>query len=149
MKDTGAKTRKSEFAFKPFIINVWQKYKDVFLWALGGAINTVVTYGLYLLLNLILNYTIAFTGSYVIGIIFAYFYNSLVVFKSPLSYKKFATFPLVYLVQYLLSLVLLAGFVQILKLSEIWAPILVLIIVTPVTYLLSKWILQGKNDRSN
>ena len=66
------------------------------------------------------------------------------VFNSPLSYKKFALFPLVYLVQYLLSLGLLAAFVQFLKMSETWAPLAVLIIVTPLTYLLSKLILKGK-----
>jgi putative flippase GtrA len=129
---------------RQLIQNVWQKHKDVLLWALGGGVNTVLTYGLYLAFNLVLAYSIAYTASYLIGIVLAYFYNSLVVFNSPLSYKKFALFPLVYLVQYLLSLGLLAAFVQFLKMSETWAPLAVLIIVTPLTYLLSKLILKGK-----
>lgn len=130
---------------RQFIKNLWQKHKEVMLWALGGGANTLLTYGLYLLFNLFLHYQVAFTASFVIGIIFAYFYNSLVVFKSPLSYVKFALFPVVYLVQYFLSIVLLSFFVQRLQVSETLAPIFVLIIVTPVTYLLSKLVLKGKN----
>ena len=127
------------------IKNLWQKYNEVLLWALGGGINTVFTYGLYLALNLVFSYRVAFTASYVLGIVFAYFYNSLVAFKRPLSLKKFLQFPLVYLVQYLLSIGLLSVFVQTLDVSETLAPIFVLILVMPVTYLLSKWILKGKN----
>ena len=128
------------------IMNLWQKHKEVLLWALGGGANTVLTYGLYLVFNLFLNFQVAFTASYVVGIIFSYFYNSLVVFRSPLSYVKFALFPVVYLVQYFLSIVLLSFFVQRLQVSEALAPIIVLIIVTPLTYLLSKLVLKEKNQ---
>lgn len=125
--------------------NLWKKHKEVLLWAVGGGINTVITYGLYLALNLVFSYRVAFTTSYILGIIFAYFYNSLVAFKSPMSLKKFLQFPAVYVVQYLLSLGLLEVFVQALKVDIMLAPILVLVIVTPVTYLLSKLILKDKN----
>ena len=33
------------------IKNVWQKHKQVLLWALGGGVNTLLTYGLYLALT--------------------------------------------------------------------------------------------------
>jgi putative flippase GtrA len=130
--------------YKDSAINLWQKHKEVLLWAIGGAINTVVTYGLYLALYRVFSYRVAFTASYIIGIVFAYFYNSLVAFKSPLSLKKFLQFPLVYLVQYVLSIGLLEVMVQFLGVSTTIAPIFIFIIVTPVTYLLSKWILKGK-----
>ena len=115
------------------------------MWAVGGAANTILTYGLYLLFNMFMHYQVAFTASFVIGIIFAYFYNSWVVFKTPFSVRKFVQFPVVYLVQYLLSMGLLSVLVQALGVSEKFAPIVVLIIVTPVTFLLSKLILKGKN----
>jgi putative flippase GtrA len=127
---------------------LWQKHKEVLLWAIGGGINTVFTYGLYLLLDLVFSYRIAFTVSYVIGIIIAYFYNALVVFKSGLSLKKFLQFPLVYLVQYLLSIGMLEVLVQGLNINPTIAPMFVLVIVTPVTYLLSRWILKGKQASS-
>ena len=128
------------------IMNLWQKHKEVLLWAVGGGANTVLTYGLYLVFNLFLHFQVAYTASYVVGIIFSYFYNSLVVFKSPLSYVKFALFPVVYLVQYFLSIVLLSFFVQRLQVSEALAPIIVFIIVTPLTYLLSKLVLKEKKQ---
>lgn len=127
------------------IKNLWRKQAEVLLWALGGAVNTLLTYGLYLLFNGFLHYQVAFTASYVIGIIFAYFYNSWVVFKTPISVRKFMQFPVVYLVQYLLSIGLLSVLVQTLDVREQLAPIFVLIIVTPITYLLSKLILKGKS----
>lgn len=131
--------------YKHITVNFWHKHKEVLLWAIGGGFNTVFTYGLYLALNLAFSYRVAFTSSYIIGIIFAYFYNALIVFKSPLSLKKFLQFPVVYLVQYLLSIGLLEVFVQLLQVNTTLAPLFVLVIVTPVTYLLSKLILKGKS----
>jgi putative flippase GtrA len=131
--------------FKQLAMGLWQKHKEVLLWAIGGGINTVLTYGLYLLLDVAFSYRIAFTASYVIGIIFAYFFNVLVVFKSGLSFTKFLQFPLVYVVQYLLSIGLLEVFVQRLNVSTTIAPMFVFVIVTPLTYLLSRWILKGKS----
>lgn len=125
--------------------SLWQQHKEVLLWAVGGGINTVLTYGLYLAFNLVSTYRVAFTTSYIIGIVFAYFFNSLVVFNTPLSLAKFLQFPVVYLVQYLLSIGFLEVFVQALKVDERLAPVFVLLIVTPVTYVLSKWILKGKS----
>lgn len=129
---------------KQKVLGIWHKHKELLLWALGGGINTVLTYGLYLALDLALSYRFAFTISYLVGIVFAYFYNSLVAFKTPLSLKKFFQFPLVYVVQYVLSVGLLEVLVQVLGISTTLAPIFVFVIVTPVTYLLSKWILKGK-----
>lgn len=131
--------------FKQFIADLWQKHKELLLWAVGGGINTLLTYGLYLLLVRVFSYRVAFTASYIIGIIFAYFFNALLVFKSGLSLKKFLQFPLVYVVQYLLSIGLLEVLVQALNVNTTIAPIFVLILVTPVTYLLSRWILKGKS----
>ena len=133
--------------FKELASQLYNKYKPVILWAIGGGINTAFTYVLYLVFKQFLSYQLAFTASYLVGIIFAYFYNSLVAFKSPLSIKKFFQFPLVYLVQYLLSLGLLELFVRSFNISTNFAPIFVFIIVTPVTYLLSKFILVGKNSQ--
>ena len=131
---------------KHIAVNFWHKHKEVLLWAIGGGLNTILTYGLYLALNLVLSYRVAFTASYIIGIVFAFYYNSLVVFKTPLSLRKFMQFPVVYLVQYLLSIALLEVFVQALRVDANLAPVFVLLIVTPVTYLLSKLILKGKNQ---
>lgn len=132
-------------SFKQIALDIWQKHKELLLWAVGGGFNTAFTYGLYLLLDLFFSYRFAFTASYIIGIVFAYFFNALVVFKSGLSIKKFLQFPLVYLVQYLLSIGLLEVLVQALDVSTTLAPIFVLVLVTPVTYLLSRWILKGKS----
>jgi putative flippase GtrA len=127
-------------------VNFWKKHKEVLLWAIGGGINTAITYGMYLLLKIYFSYRVAFSASYIVGIIIAYYYNSLVVFKSPLSFKKFIQFPVVYLVQYLLNLGLLEVFVRVLRVNTTVAPIFVLIVVTPVTYFLSKVILKEKRD---
>jgi putative flippase GtrA len=134
--------------FEQIAMGLWHKHKEVLLWAIGGGANTVLTYGLYLLLDLAFSYRIAFTASYIIGIVFAYFFNALVVFKSGLSIKKFLQFPLVYVVQYLLSIGMLEVLVQGLNVSTMIAPMFVLAIVTPVTYLLSRWILKGKSTPS-
>lgn len=125
-------------------MKIYTKHKEVFLWALGGGLNSALTYALYLLLKLIIPYRVAYSITYIIGIIFAYYFNSLIVFKKPLSIKKFFQFPLVYVVQYLLSIALLEIFVKLFNMGTDFAPILILIIVTPITYFLSKLILKEK-----
>jgi len=121
---------------------------EILLWVVGGGLNTILTYALYLLLKLFIPFRLAYSITYIIGIVFAYFFNSLIVFKRPLTVRKFFQFPLVYLVQYLLSMGLLEIFVKWFNLDTNVSPILVLIIVTPITYLLSKFILQDRSAPS-
>ncbi len=111
-----------------------------------GGINTIVTYLLYLLLLLAVNYTVSYTIAYVFGIGLSYWLNLKFVFQEKSSKKKIVLFPLVYLVQYLFGMLILYTAIDKLGISEKIAPILVVILAVPLTFILTKTILLEKKS---
>ncbi|MCD1259516.1 GtrA family protein [Paenibacillus athensensis] len=107
-----------------------------------GLLNTLLTYLIYLLLDHWVNYTMAYAVGYSAGIVFSYFMNTFFVFKSKPSIKKGMQFPLVYGVQFILSEVILYICINRLGLNAKLAPLLVIILTIPVTFLLSKLIIK-------
>ena len=112
----------------------------------GGGINTAASYAIYLALNLFLDYKLAYSISYAIGIGISYVINALWVFKAPLKGKSAVLFPLVYLIQYLISISLMKAFVSTWSIPEAVAPIITIITVIPITFLLTKIILEKRQQ---
>ena len=108
----------------------------------GGGFNTVFTYLVYFALNEVAPYQIAYLIAYASGIIFAYWFNSKIVFQVQITWRGLATYPVVYVLQYLASAILLDRFIEFFSVSEALAPLLVTTIMIPVTYCLSKLILS-------
>jgi putative flippase GtrA len=108
----------------------------------GGA-NTVLGYVLFVLLTPFMHYGIAYSISYVIGVVFAYVANSLFVFHEPLAWRKFMAFPLVYVVQYLIGITLLPVLIEVLGFDPLIAQPVVIVVTMPVTYLLSRLIVRS------
>src|SRR5690606_26597 len=120
---------------------------EAFKFLLAGGTNTVISYGVYLLLNVILPYAWAYSLAYVLGIGVSYILQAKWVFHVELSWKNFMAFPLVYLVQWLLGLVILAFLVEWFSLSENIAPLLVIIATLPVTFIMSRCIVRRGNKK--
>lgn len=110
----------------------------------GGTINTAFTYLLYLVFNSFLAYQIAYFAAYAIGVVFAYWFNATVVFQVPLSWKGLFSYPVVYIIQYILSAFFLGSLIELFQIGESIAPLLVAGAMIPITYLMSKFVLQGK-----
>ena len=115
---------------------------EVFRFALGAALNIVVGYGSYLLLLHWLHYVTAYAIAYVIGIAVSYVFNALVVFRQPIRARAALSYPLVYLVQLLLGLVLLKMLIEALHIPVWLGPLLVSALTLPVTFLLSRIIVR-------
>ncbi|QIR75443.1 GtrA family protein [Sulfurospirillum diekertiae] len=111
----------------------------------AGIINTVLSYMCYLLLLLITNYQISYAISFIFGIAFSYWLNIKYVFESHHSIKKSVLFPLIYLVQYILGALLLSVIVENIDIDKRFAPIVVTIILLPITYIMTKKLLHNKN----
>jgi putative flippase GtrA len=109
-----------------------------------GTVNTLVTYIVYLACLLVLPYLVAYTVTYVAGIFLSYYLNSRFTFRQPLSIIRAFQFPLVYIAQYTLGICLLYLLVKVLGISEKLAPIFVILLTLPVTFLLSRLIVRGK-----
>lgn len=109
---------------------------------ISGGFNTALTYGLYLLLLMFLPYTASYTISYIIGITFAYLLNRFFVFKSHQGIKSVAMLPLVYLVQYVVSMLIVWCWVEKLGFIDRLAPLVSIIITIPFSYIFSKFAFQ-------
>lgn len=115
---------------------------SLFRFLVMGVLNTIATFGIYVVLKTVLDYQIAYLLAYVSGIVFAYFMNALFVFKKRVSLRTFIRFPFVYVVQYIAGALLLELFVHVLGLSVTFAPLFVIILTLPVTFLLSRFVLS-------
>ena len=111
-----------------------------------GGINTLVTYILYVMLLQIFSYQVSYTITYVFGIFLSYWLNLKFVFKETGSKKKMLLFPLVYLLQYLLGIIIMYLVIEKLNIPKELAPIVVVIVTIPLTFLLSKIILTKRSQ---
>lgn len=107
-----------------------------------GCINTGAGYVLYLIFIQKVAYSFAYSLSFALSIIISYVLNARYVFKEPLSLKKFLGFPLVYVIQYLSGICLLYIVVERLSIPVSLAPLLVVVITLPITFLLARFIVK-------
>jgi putative flippase GtrA len=105
-----------------------------------GVVNTAVTFGIYVLLKTMLGYQLSYFFSYISGIFISYLFNAVFVFKIRISISTFLRFPLAYAVQYVASAALLELLVNVFNLSILYSPLLVIAIITPLTYILNRFI---------
>lgn len=108
-----------------------------------GGVNTIVAYGVYLVLLHWLRYEVAYAIGYLVGIATAYALSTTFVFRRPMRRRSAARFPLVYVVQFLVGLVLLRIAVEVFALPQ-WLAFAVSVILTlPITFVLSRWIVRA------
>jgi putative flippase GtrA len=107
-----------------------------------GAVNTGITFVMYVFLLWFLSYGIAYTISYAAGILISYWLNAMFVFQEPLRIGRALQYPLVYLLQYLLGLVLLFLLVEVAHVSKIVALLLIVVLTLPITFLLSRYLIR-------
>jgi putative flippase GtrA len=116
---------------------------------LTGALNTILTFAIYVVLKTVVEYQVAYFASYVSGIIFSYFMNVLFVFKRRISLKTAMRFPFVYVVQYVSGALFLELLVRVLRLSATFAPLLVIFLTLPLTFFLSRLVFSKEGHRKS
>lgn len=114
--------------------------KQILGFAVTGTLSTLIMFALYILLHRLINYQYAYLLSYSISVIILYFMNS-AVFNRPISLPTFLKFPLIYLLQYIVGAASLELIVN-LGFSVTFAPLLVVIILLPITFLLNRLVLS-------
>jgi putative flippase GtrA len=108
-----------------------------------GGLNTGVAYVVYLLLLHWMRYEIAYAIGYVVGIVTAYTLSTTFVFRQPMRKRSAARFPLVYVIQFLISLGLLRVAVEVFAVPT-WLALAISVALTmPVTFVLSRWIVRA------
>lgn len=115
--------------------------KQIVRFLLSGAINTGVTYAIYLLLLPHLDYRSAYSVSFLCGIVLSYAINVRYVFRVRAGWKSFALYPLVYLAQYLIGILILYVAVDKFGIAREYALLASIAVSVPVTFLISRTIL--------
>jgi putative flippase GtrA len=108
---------------------------------ISGALNTLVTYGLYLCLVAFMPYATAYSVSYGAGVLLSFVLNSLYVFRQKLKWEGVIRYPLVYVGQYLLGIAVLSVCLVIGRFPQWLASAAAVGISVPLTFVLSRWAL--------
>jgi putative flippase GtrA len=103
-----------------------------------GALNTLLTYLIYLGALTFVGYGAAYTLTFIVGVVIGYSLYSRFVFRRAFSWKKMVRFPLVYLAQYAFGMSLMWLLIDGLGWNARIAPIAVIILSVPVSYLLTR-----------
>jgi putative flippase GtrA len=111
---------------------------------IAGAINTALTYGLYLILLDPLGYFVAYSVAYVVGIVVSYFLVSRFVFRTSTSLAGFFRYPLVYVAQYLVGTLVLWMCVELAGVGKEIALLASIAATVPVTFAISRLVLNPR-----
>lgn len=106
-----------------------------------GAVNTGLTLLLFEGLRRFVPYLLAYSVAYVTGIVISYVLNASYVFRQPKTVKTAALFPLVYVAQYLLGMVLMWLLVEHAGFAPTVSVVIVVVLSVPLTFVLSRTIL--------
>ncbi len=105
--------------------------------AFSGSLTTGIMFVLYVALKKVMNYQLAYLIAYCVSVVILYFINVRYVFNKEKSLRTFLQFPFIYLLQYLVGAVSLKFLVEF-GISVTYAPLLVVILLLPVTFLLNR-----------
>ncbi len=111
---------------------------------IAGGFNTLITYILYLLLVQFLTYRVAYTATFLTGIVLSYLLNAIWVFSSTLAAKSAIAYPFAYMVQYFLGIMMLSLLVESFGIDKHLAPLIVITVTIPIMYTLTKYIFSGR-----
>jgi putative flippase GtrA len=109
-----------------------------------GAINTAVTYLLYLVLLRIMSYGVAYTVTYVTGVALSYLLNRIFVFRKPARVDHIVTFPVAYLIPYLSGILMLRILIGYAGMDARIAPLAALLVTVPMSFFLLRAVMRGR-----
>ncbi len=136
--------------YKPNIIkrlwnfgwSIYHKKEELWNYLIVGGLTTLVSIGSYALFSkgLLLHYVLSNILSWIVAVIFAYYTNRWFVFhsKSKDKVKEFISFVLSRLLTLLMDTGLMVLFIEIVKLDDLIAKLIVQIVVVIDNYILSK-----------
>jgi putative flippase GtrA len=107
----------------------------------AGLINTAASYLCYLVLLRWLDHQFAYAVAFVFGIGLSYVLNARFVFRARPTVRRTLLFPLVYVVQWAVGAALLEVLVARAGIDARLAPLFVIVVTIPLSFLLARWVL--------
>lgn len=121
-----------------------QNFYEIIRFGIVGVIATIIHYGIYLALNLIILSWIAYSIGYGISFLCNFYLSNRFTFKTKPTFKNGVGFGLSHFINYLLQVILLSVFIK-LGISDKYAPIPVFCIAIPVNFLMVRFVLKSKS----
>lgn len=118
------------------------KYKEFIRFGLVGILATLIHYGIYLVLNIVIVSWIAYSIGYGISFLCNFYLSSVFTFKEKATFKKGIGFGISHGINYLLHIVLLSLFLK-LGIKEELAPIPVFAIAIPINFILIRFVFKS------
>ncbi|MFB5763873.1 GtrA family protein [Paenibacillus medicaginis] len=123
--------------------------KEMINYIIFGVLTTIINLVTYAVFTKVLNvdYTLSITFAWFISIIFAFVTNKLYVFKGKSRrslLKEFVLFFIIRVASLVLDIVLMVGLVELIGVNDLYAKIVVNIVVIAVNYVASKYIVFVK-----
>jgi putative flippase GtrA len=118
-------------------------FKELQRFVVVGLGNLVFFYAVYMLVNIFASYAVAFTASFGTGILFSAYWNSRFSFATPLKTKRLAAFTIVCVINYFIGLQILKFLIETLGIDEALAPILVMAVMVPISFVGTRLALVG------
>lgn len=123
-------------------INNYTRYKEFFRFGLVGILATLIHYGIYLVLNIVIVSWIAYSIGYGISFLCNFYLSSVFTFKEKATFKKGIGFGISHGINYLLHIALLSLFLK-LGIKEELAPIPVFAIAIPINFILIRFVFKS------
>ncbi len=115
---------------------------EFFRFLVVGVINTLVGYVAFMLLLPRLSYLYAYTLSYGIAVLNAYFMSVFFVFKRKVSLTSFLQFPLIYVLQYFIGAFIMWLLVGQFSIGPGWSYAVVILVTVPINFLATRFLLK-------
>lgn len=114
-------------------------WKEIIRFCIVGVIATAIHYGVYLLCRLFLNVNIAYTIGWAVSLGCNFYLSSRFTFREHMSVFRAGGFISSHVVNYLMHMGMFNLFLW-LGVGQIFAPLLVYCIVTPINYILVRFV---------
>lgn len=124
-----------------------QKFYEIIRFGIVGIIATIIHYGIYLTLNLIIVSWIAYSIGYGTSFLCNFYLSNKFTFKTKPTIKKGIGFGLSHFINYVLQVILLSIFIK-LGIPDKYAPLPVFCIAVPINFLMVRFVLKSKNYAS-
>lgn len=120
--------------------------KPFFKFVLVGVFNTINYYIAYVMILKIAPYLLAHILAFIYSALVSYFLTTYYTFNKKPSLKTFIAFPLTFLPNLLLSSFGTMLFVEMKVFTKDVASLVMMILIIPITFIISKFIFVKKND---
>lgn len=124
-----------------------QNFYEIIRFGIVGIIATIIHYGIYLALNLIIVPWIAYSIGYGTSFLCNFYLSNKFTFKTKPTIKKGIGFGLSHFINYVLQVILLSVFIK-LGIPDKYAPLPVFCIAVPINFLMVRFVLKSKRSIS-